>query len=94
MRTTASSSRTRENYSAAMAKVANEPAICVSAPRCYIQRIEQRMEPPFHSGFVGRATATFEKRIPVNSCIIVNGSSSNCIAGIKVPCLAITPSAP
>jgi len=50
-----------------MAKVANEPAICVSAPRCYIQRIEQRMEPPFHSGFVGRATATPGKRSPMNA---------------------------
>jgi len=50
------------NYSAARAKGANEPAICVSGPRCYMKR----MKPPLRSGFVGRPPATSEKRSPIN----------------------------
>ena len=57
---------TSRNCSAMRAKVANEPAICVSAPRCYNQRMERRMEPPLRSGFVGRPPATLEKRSPIN----------------------------
>ena len=36
---------TSRNCSAEMAKIAKEPAICVSAPRCYMKR----MEPPLRS---------------------------------------------
>ena len=50
------------NCSAARAKGANEPAICVSGPRCYMKR----MKPPLRSGFVGHSPATSEKRIPIN----------------------------
>ena len=53
---------TSENYSAEKAKVANEPAIWISAPRCY----NKRMEPPLHSGLVGRPPAMLEKRITIN----------------------------
>ena len=53
---------TSGNRSAAMAKVANEPAICVSAPRCYMKR----MKPLLRSGFVGRPRATSEKRSPIH----------------------------
>ena len=45
--------------SAARAKIVNEPAICVSGPRCYMKR----MEPPLRSGCVGRPTATSKMRI-------------------------------
>ena len=39
------------------------PGACSSALRWYIQRTES----PLHSGLVGRAPATLEKRIPINS---------------------------
>jgi len=62
--TTTSESRGMSgNCSAARAKGANEPAICVSGPRCYMKR----MKPPLRSGFVGRPRATSEKRSPINS---------------------------
>ena len=59
---TVGSTRTSGNCSARRAKVANEPAICVSAPRCYMKR----MKPPLRSRCVGRPTATLEKRSPIN----------------------------
>ena len=59
---TAEGTGTSRNCSAMRAKVANELATCVLAPRCYILR----MEPPLRSRFVGRATGTMEKRIPIN----------------------------
>ena len=40
----------------------NEPAICVSGPRCYMKR----MKPPLHSGFVRRPPTTPKKRSPIN----------------------------
>ena len=50
-----------------MAKVANEPAICISAPRCYMKRCYmKRTETLLHSEFVRRATATLKKRSPSN----------------------------
>jgi hypothetical protein len=54
---------TSGNRSAARAKVANEPAICVSGPLCSIKRTE----PPLHSEFVWCLPAMLEKRIPINS---------------------------
>lgn len=60
--TTAESRGMSGNCSAARAKGANEPAICVSGPRCYMKR----MKPPLRSGFVGRPPATSEKRSPIN----------------------------
>ena len=38
------------------------PDICIEAQRSY----DDRSEPPLRSGFVGRAHATLEKRIPIN----------------------------
>ena len=66
--TTTSESRGMSgNFSAARAKGANEPAICVSGPRCYMKRCYmKRMKPPLHSGFVRRPRATSEKRSPIN----------------------------
>ena len=65
---------TSRNGSGAMAKVVNEPAICVSAPRCYIKCIKSS----FHSGFVGRAPATLEKRSPINFLVAISGCLFAC----------------
>ncbi|MSP64957.1 MAG: type II toxin-antitoxin system RelE/ParE family toxin [Bacteroidetes bacterium] len=59
---TVGGTETSGNRSAMSEKVANEPAICVSAPRCCMKR----MKPPLRSRCVGRPTATLEKRSPIN----------------------------
>ena len=64
--TTAESRGMSGNCSSAKAKVADAPTlslgICIEAPRCYAKC----MEPPFHSGVVGRAPATRGKGVPIN----------------------------
>ena len=44
----------------------NEPAFWISATRCY----NKPMEPPLHTGLVGRPTATPKKRSPINHILI------------------------
>ena len=55
----------------------------ISAPLSYTYR----MKPPFHSGFVGLAPATFEMRIPINRVGLFGGlycSYTNCNSNSEI----------
>ena len=64
--TTAESRGKSGNCSAAKAKVVNAQQFRQTFAFQHRAAYRDRVQPPIHSGFVGRAPATLRKRIPIN----------------------------